>query len=160
MLRVTAWRPVDSYRQQDSKGHSSTVKMVSTSGAVWHAKDYLESAFAVSSCLAVQLSHTILYYTSTAGTQCISCCLGGCDHCSAVEVHVGADTYGCGCCCSCRNQNTRDEKEQVQFLIYCLEHASRLADEQREYQLVASSLHLPSATVVTAAAASTYAMAA
>eukprot|EP00878_Enallax_costatus_P038091 GHUV01043242.1.p1 GENE.GHUV01043242.1~~GHUV01043242.1.p1 ORF type:complete len:239 (+),score=55.01 GHUV01043242.1:696-1412(+) len=30
-----------------------------------------------------------------------------------------------------RNQNTRDEKEQVQFLIYCLEHASRLADEQR-----------------------------
>eukprot|EP00882_Tetradesmus_deserticola_P003067 GHRQ01003256.1.p1 GENE.GHRQ01003256.1~~GHRQ01003256.1.p1 ORF type:complete len:298 (+),score=113.14 GHRQ01003256.1:180-1073(+) len=30
-----------------------------------------------------------------------------------------------------RNQNTRDEKEQVMFLIYCLEHASRLADEQR-----------------------------
>jgi hypothetical protein len=33
---------------------------------------------------------------------------------------------------ACRNQNTRDEKEQVMFLIYCLEHASRLADEQRE----------------------------
>ncbi|KAF6254283.1 hypothetical protein COO60DRAFT_1541839, partial [Scenedesmus sp. NREL 46B-D3] len=34
-----------------------------------------------------------------------------------------------------RNQNTRDEKEQVMFLIYCLEHASRLADEQREWWL-------------------------
>eukprot|EP00775_Hariotina_reticulata_P009392 gene9392-9555_t len=30
-----------------------------------------------------------------------------------------------------RAQNTRDEVSQVQFLIYCLEHASRLADEQR-----------------------------
>ncbi|KAF8064679.1 pitC [Scenedesmus sp. PABB004] len=30
-----------------------------------------------------------------------------------------------------RNQNTRNEEGQVQFLIYCLEHASRAADEQR-----------------------------
>ncbi|GBF97732.1 hypothetical protein Rsub_10896 [Raphidocelis subcapitata] len=30
-----------------------------------------------------------------------------------------------------RNQNTGDERAQVQFLIYCLEHASRLADAQR-----------------------------
>ncbi|KAI8475407.1 MAG: CRAL/TRIO domain-containing protein [Monoraphidium minutum] len=30
-----------------------------------------------------------------------------------------------------RNQNTGDEKAQVQFLIYCLEHASRLADKHR-----------------------------
>lgn len=31
-----------------------------------------------------------------------------------------------------RNQNTSDERAQVAFLIYCLEHASRLADRQRE----------------------------
>lgn len=30
-----------------------------------------------------------------------------------------------------RNQNTGDERAQVLFLIYCLEHASRLADQQR-----------------------------
>lgn len=36
------------------------------------------------------------------------------------------------CYSCCRHQNTRDEKAQVQFLIYCLEHASRLADEQSE----------------------------
>lgn len=37
--------------------------------------------------------------------------------------------------CHCRNENTKDEKSQVQYLIYCLEHASRLADEYREYML-------------------------
>eukprot|EP00879_Flechtneria_rotunda_P003493 GHRR01003723.1.p1 GENE.GHRR01003723.1~~GHRR01003723.1.p1 ORF type:complete len:296 (+),score=96.30 GHRR01003723.1:372-1259(+) len=30
-----------------------------------------------------------------------------------------------------RNQNTHNEQEQVQFLIYCLENASRVADEHR-----------------------------
>lgn len=29
------------------------------------------------------------------------------------------------------NQNTADERAQVAFLTYCLEHASRLADAQR-----------------------------
>jgi len=30
-----------------------------------------------------------------------------------------------------RNQNTKDEAEQLQYLIYCLEHASRAADRER-----------------------------
>lgn len=30
-----------------------------------------------------------------------------------------------------RNENTKNEEGQVRFLIYCLEHASRLADEKR-----------------------------
>lgn len=30
------------------------------------------------------------------------------------------------------NENTKTEERQVRFLIYCLEHASRLADEHRE----------------------------
>lgn len=30
------------------------------------------------------------------------------------------------------NENTKTEDGQVRFLIYCLEHAARLADEQRE----------------------------
>jgi hypothetical protein len=44
--------------------------------------------------------------------------------------------------CSRRNQNTRDEKEQVMFLIYCLEHASRLADEQRECTVRAAAQYV------------------
>ena len=39
---------------------------------------------------------------------------------------------------SYRNENTKKEEGQVKFLIYCLEHASRLADERRECALLMS----------------------
>lgn len=35
--------------------------------------------------------------------------------------------------CACSNENTKGEEGQVRFLIYCLEHAARLADEKREW---------------------------
>jgi hypothetical protein len=35
-----------------------------------------------------------------------------------------------------RNENTQGEEGQVRFLIYCLEHAARLADEHRELVVV------------------------